>query len=218
LFIHSSTVYIMLVILIVGFASFHLFKLIYNRIEENKYHSKLASSGIRDIDKMDGLQFEFYLRALFKELGYKTMVTKGSNDFGADLIIKKNNKTIVIQAKRYKYKRNVGIDAVQQIYTAIPYYKANKGWIITNSYYTKNAKKLASVCGIKLFDRKKLVQFIDEINPSVTPKQVKQTIPPKERKCPKCKSALVVRHNKKGDAFFGCSNYPDCKHTEPVAN
>lgn len=213
-----DVIYTPLIILLTIYLLYHLLKFIYYKIKENKYHKKLASSGIKDIDKMDGLQFEFYLQALFKELGYKTEVTKGSNDFGADLIIKKDSEKTVIQAKRYKYKNHVSIDAVQQIYTAIPYYKANSGWIITNSQYTKSAEKLASVTNVKLIDRYKLVNFINEIKPSITPTEVKKIIQPKARKCPECKNDLIIRRSKAGNEFFGCSNYPTCKHTESIAN
>ncbi|MGN0947529.1 MAG: DNA topoisomerase III [Megasphaera sp.] len=34
--------------------------------------------------------------------------------------------------------------------------------------------------------------------------------------CPVCGSAMVKRHGKYGD-FYGCSNYPTCRHTEPIA-
>ena len=34
-------------------------------------------------------------------------------------------------------------------------------------------------------------------------------------KCPKCGSNLVKRSGKYGD-FLGCSNYPDCKHTQSI--
>lgn len=64
---------------------------------------------------MDGLQFEVYLKALFKELGYKPEVTKKSGDFGVDIVLKGKNK-IVIQAKRYGNKNRVGISAVQEVY------------------------------------------------------------------------------------------------------
>lgn len=35
----------------------------------------------------------------------------------------------------------------------------------------------------------------------------------KERYCPKCKGALVSRKSKFGP-FYGCSNYPKCKHID----
>ena len=40
----------------------------------------------------------------------------------------------------------------------------------------------------------------------------------KERPCPKCGSTLIVRTSKKGhnvgSQFWGCSNFPKCRHTE----
>jgi DNA topoisomerase-1 len=36
-----------------------------------------------------------------------------------------------------------------------------------------------------------------------------------DRKCPKCGAALVVKWGRSGQ-FLGCSNYPKCRHTEPV--
>lgn len=209
--------FIIFIIFLAGYILYNIYTLLNKKVEEQKYHKMLASSGIKDIDKMDGLQFEFYLKALFKELGYRSTVTNGTNDFGADLVMIKNDKKIVVQAKRYKYKNNVGVDAVQQIYTAIPYYKANKASIITNSQFTKNAKILADVCNVELIDRKKLVTLINKIKPSVTPNQIKNTIKPKDRKCPNCKDVLIVRKNNRGNDFFGCSNYPKCTHTEPIA-
>ncbi|MDG5434997.1 restriction endonuclease [Staphylococcus aureus] len=41
---------------------------------------------------MDGIEFEYYLEALFSKLNYKPNVTKASNDYGADLILKNENK------------------------------------------------------------------------------------------------------------------------------
>ena len=35
------------------------------------------------------------------------------------------------------------------------------------------------------------------------------------KECPKCGSELIVRRNKRdGSRFFGCSNFPECKHIE----
>jgi len=37
----------------------------------------------------------------------------------------------------------------------------------------------------------------------------------KDRKCPECEHDLIIRHGKYGK-FIGCSNYPNCKHMEPL--
>jgi restriction system protein len=190
---------------------------IIKQAKENRYLKELAKSGMKDIDRMDGLQFEVYLKALFSELGYRSLVTKGSHDFGADLIMKKNDKKIVIQAKRYSYRNKVSLDAVQQVYSAKSYYKADECWVITNSSFTKSAEKLASACNVKLIDRKKLVQLINKINPSVSARKVVKTVKPQARKCPNCSGELVQRKSKTGNFFMGCSNYPSCTYTENIA-
>jgi len=35
------------------------------------------------------------------------------------------------------------------------------------------------------------------------------------KKCPKCDSYLVIKKGKRGD-FYGCFNYPNCKHTDSL--
>ncbi len=78
---------------------------------------KLKKSGIADIDKMDGRQFELYLGHLFKSHGFDSQVTRSAGDYGADLVISKSGKKIVVQAKLYS--KNVGISAVQEVTGAI---------------------------------------------------------------------------------------------------
>lgn len=44
---------------------------------------------VESVDKMDGHNFEVFVGKLFTALGYKTTVTKQSNDQGVDVIAKK---------------------------------------------------------------------------------------------------------------------------------
>ncbi|MGG3801204.1 restriction endonuclease [Metabacillus fastidiosus] len=194
----------------------NLSKFIYRKIVENRQMKKMARSGIRVIDEMDGYQFEVYLKALFKELGYKPEVTKKTGDYGADLVLKGRNK-IVIQAKRYNMKNKVSIGAIQEVYAAQAYYQANEAWVITNSLFTKQAEILAKACGVKLLDRYHLQEFINKINPEMKAQQIYDEVPPNTRVCVKCGNDMVVRKGKQeGKRFFGCSQFPSCRHTEPI--
>jgi restriction system protein len=121
------------------------------------FQEKMRKSGILEIDKMTGNQFENYLGELFKFQGYKTKVTPSSGDYGADLVIEKNGKRIVVQAKRYK--NNVGIKAVQEIYSSKKHYKALEAWVVTNSNYTAAAQKLASSNDVRLINREVLIKW-----------------------------------------------------------
>ena len=58
-------------------------------IRKRMIDGRLRRSGIHDIDQMDGIQFEHYLGQLFRSQGYHVEVTRASGDFGADLVLKK---------------------------------------------------------------------------------------------------------------------------------
>ncbi|WLR54618.1 restriction endonuclease [Mesobacillus subterraneus] len=126
-------------------------------LNQNKL-KKLRDSGIFEIDMMDGTQFEHYLRELYLAYGYKATVTRASGDFGADLILNKNGRKIVVQAKRYK--KNVGVKAVQEVKSAELHYGADESWVVTNSYFTKAAYQLANSNSVILIDRDQLVKDI----------------------------------------------------------
>lgn len=128
------------------------------RILKQRKEQRLMESGIYDIDKMKGVQFEHYLSALYRSLGYTAQVTKTSGDFGADLILKKDNRKIVVQAKRYS--KNVGIRAVQEIRAAKEHYQADEAWVVTNQEYTKSAIELSKTSKVKLVGREQLINII----------------------------------------------------------
>ena len=52
------------------------------------------------IDKMSGLEFERVCGEIFQRLGYKVTVTKASGDQGADLLLERQGRRIVVQTKR----------------------------------------------------------------------------------------------------------------------
>ncbi|MNB78606.1 DNA topoisomerase 1 [compost metagenome] len=180
-----------------------------------KRAERLKKSGISDIDKMEGVQFEKYLGHLFRAQGYKAEVTKAAGDYGADLIIQKNNKKIVVQAKRYS--KNVGIKAVQEAQASIAHYGASEAWVVSNSDYTAAAYDLAKSNRVKLINREALIEMILAMNPGAapSPKAVIAEVPVDEYTCPKCGSKLVLRNSSKGQ-FYGCSSFPKCRHIKTI--
>lgn len=193
---------------------FKSFLFLYQVLRTRKQQKALLKADMPYIDKMDGRQFEIYLQVLFRHLGYHLEVTKQSGDFGADLVMERDGK-IVVQAKRYGYKNRVSLSAVQEVYGAKAYYQANQAWVVTNSYFTKQAKELAAACGVKLVDRKGLQDLIRAINPTFEAKEIYENVTPETRKCPTCGKQLVERQGKTG-RFFGCSSFPACRHTEKI--
>lgn len=119
---------------------------------------RILRSGIYDIDIMRGKDFEEFLKLLFDKLGYDAQVTKASGDYGADLVLVKDNKTIVVQAKRSR--KSVGIKAVQEVIPSMQIYGAREAWVVSNNYYTKPAINLADAHGVKLIDRDELIHML----------------------------------------------------------
>lgn len=122
------------------------------RVTREKYMLMKLSK----IDQMSGQAFEEYLKVQFQKKGYRVSMTEASHDYGADLILKKGKKKIVVQAKRYD--KNVGISAVQEAVGAVAYYEADGAMVVTNQYFTKSAYKLAMQNNIQLWTRKDLIE------------------------------------------------------------
>ena len=113
--------------------------------------SRYTRMGLSQIDKLTGEEFEDMLCHRFKAAGYRCESTSGSNDYGADIILRKGFKKTVVQAKRYNSK--VGIQAVQEVIGAKSYYNASAAAVCSNSYFTSQAKALADRAGVILIDR-----------------------------------------------------------------
>lgn len=127
----------------------------------NTRKSKPVESG--NVTGMSGVEFENHLAQLLKSNGFDSVAgTPATGDQGADLIAKRNGKTIIIQAKRYG--GTVGNKAVQEVIAAINFYNGDEGWVVTNSSFTKSARELAGKSGIKLIDGTDMQQFSLAVN------------------------------------------------------
>jgi restriction system protein len=123
--------------------------------------SPLPSVTMKEIDKMTGIEFEQFIGDLYKAKGYKTEVTQASNDYGADVIVLKDQIKTVIQVKNYK--NPVGLGAVQEVNTAKGHYKADEAMIITSSpSFTAQARREAKLLRIRLIARSELEKLIDK--------------------------------------------------------
>ncbi len=117
----------------------------------------LLSSTITDIDIMEGYEFEEYLKTLFFYDGYKTETTQKAKDYGADIIMEKDDEKIVVQAKRYK--KIVGIKSVQEVIGAMKHYNATSAMVVTNARFSSEAELLAKENCVRLVDRDELIEI-----------------------------------------------------------
>lgn len=143
----------------------------YIKTKRNKINREIKISNYENdnsqIDGLSGIEFEKILTDKFNELGFFAEQTKGSGDFGADIIVEtKLQSKIIIQCKRFNTK--VNLKAVQEVIGAIGHYEADIGIVITNNEFLDSAKKLAKSNDVELWDRDKLSKFLSgDINFSI---------------------------------------------------
>lgn len=116
-------------------------------------HKRKKTENLRAVDcsGMSGVEFEAHVSRILGQRGFTDIrSTPATNDQGADLLAKKDGRTIVIQTKRYSCP--VGNNAVQEVISALKFYSGDEGWVVTNSTFTQSAKHLAQRAGIRLID------------------------------------------------------------------
>ncbi len=104
------------------------------------------------MDELEGHDFEYYCADILKKNGFLDVeVTKGSGDFGADILAEKDGVSYAIQCKCYD--KPIGVKAIQEVYAGKDYYDCMVGVVMTNQYFTAPAVELARKLKIMLWDR-----------------------------------------------------------------
>lgn len=112
-------------------------------------------------EDMEGHEFEHYCAGLLEQRGFvEVEVTKGSGDYGIDILAEKEGVTYAIQCKRYAAP--VGVRAVQEAYAGRDYYDRMVGVVMTNQYFTTPAVEAAKKLKILLWDGGYLESMLEE--------------------------------------------------------
>jgi len=101
---------------------------------------------------MNGRNYEKAVARYLRNHGYhRVQVTKGSGDFGVDVLARRLGHRYAVQCKYYS--RPVGVSAVQQVVAGMAYYDCDRGIVVTNTTFTRQAKELAEMNGVDLISR-----------------------------------------------------------------
>lgn len=124
-------------------------------------HSRKRHTYGKDFDLLDGYEFEYYCADLLRKRGFQEVeVTKGSGDYGIDILAERDGVTYAIQCKCYG--DSVGVKAVQEAYAGRDYYDCMVGAVLTNQYFTGPAVEAAKKLKILLWDRGYLESMEEE--------------------------------------------------------
>ncbi len=89
----------------------------------------------------DGWEFEKFVADLLNRCGYRASATKGSHDFGTDIIVVKKGELILLQAK---YLSSPPVSTVlDEALAAGMIYGARQIGLVTNTFLTESLKEYA---------------------------------------------------------------------------
>jgi len=101
---------------------------------------------------MTGHDYEYLVARYLRNNGYTSVkVTKGSGDYGVDVVAHKRGKKYAVQCKHYTGP--VGLSAVQEAVAGKAMYKCDSAMVVTNSTFTNAARDLAKANNVVLIEK-----------------------------------------------------------------
>jgi len=175
---------------------------------------------LQQIRSVDWFQFEKLIGLVYRKLGYEVTRRGGANpDGGIDLIIGKDGQSAAVQCKQWKAAR-VGVKPVREFLGALTDADIRHGKFITLSGYTNQAMQFAKRHDIEILTEAELTQMLESADVRFDP-EVLDLLHDTRKYCPKCEREMVIRvaeHGPNpGSKFWGCSGYPRCHFTVPIA-
>lgn len=122
------------------------------------------ASGQAAVDAMAGVEFERYVAAVLRGVGYTVELTRATGDFGVDLIAIRDGIRTAVQCKRQS--RVVNGAAIQQVVAGATVYDCTATMVVSNHRYTRAAQQLADAHGCVLVDRTRLARLSRSRTPS----------------------------------------------------
>jgi restriction system protein len=191
----------------------------------------VAQSKAADVlDGMSWQEFERLVGEAFRLQGYAVTETGGGGaDGGVDLVLTKGGEKFLVQCKQWRAFR-VGVDVVRELFGVMAARGATGGFVVTSGRFTDEAASFASGRNVRLVDGPKLRGLIQQAaaararDGSAAPRQqASAPLPqaPASPACPICSSPMVRRVARRGananSEFWGCTTYPKCRGTRPIA-
>lgn len=116
-----------------------------------------------DFTGNDPYKYEAFIKDLLRARGFAARKTRGSGDFGVDVLASKGAKTFAIQCKLYNHP--VGTKSVQEIVSGRIFYKTDYAVVVSDNSFTNAARVLARKSDVMLAHHKNLVHKMESLIP-----------------------------------------------------
>lgn len=142
-----------------------IYTLFFNMHNNKPAHSESKDSPVlKDYIGNDPYKYEEYIRQALRSNGFAAKRTRGSGDYGVDVMAHKNGKTFAIQCKLYNHP--VGTKAVQEIVSGRIFYGADHAIVVSDNTFTNAAKILARKSSVILTHHRNLLAIIERLESS----------------------------------------------------
>jgi restriction system protein len=131
---------------------------------------RYVTSDLAAIDQMSGVEFEEFVAAQLRIVGWSVTHTASTGDYGVDLIAKKDGTRMAIQCKRQA--KAVGVAAVQQVVSGALHHRCDQTVVVTNQGFTKAARQLAATHRCRLVGREQVQIWARVARPQAKRRQV----------------------------------------------
>jgi len=96
------------------------------------------------VHELTSRKFEELLADILKDMGWEVELTKATRDGGRDILgyIDTGIRKILclVEAKKYRQDRKIGVEMVRTLYGTLCHYQANSAMLVTTSSFAKDAR------------------------------------------------------------------------------
>lgn len=167
------------------------------------------------LKRLEWRRFEELCAAYFESLGFRTGLA-GAGGGGISLYAQgADSASIIVQCRPWSAYR-VGIKPVRALRGAMTSGNVAEGVLVTSGKFTQEARDFAGKEKISLIDGADLIAKIAALVPENSLALLRYATEGdfQTPTCPSCAIKMTRRKSTaQGKAFWGCRNYPACKHT-----
>lgn len=184
------------------------------RLDTKKWTAEL-------LKRLEWRRFEELCAAYYEALGFRTQLTYSRADGGVDIGLcaqGSDSVATLVHCKAWNAYR-VGVNPLEALRRAMTASRVRKGVLVTSGRFTREAVNFAAQENIQLVDGAGLLAKLAELAPEKSLALLQFTtqgdfLTPT---CPHCSVKMISRKSTQaGRKFWGCVNYPRCKHTATV--
>lgn len=113
-------------------------------ISANEAMIQALRSHPKDIFRLSARKYEKLIAELLSDMGYEVTLTRATRDGGKDILASMKTECgdllCLVEAKRYRQDRKVGVSLVRELYGTLCDFKATSGMLVTTSTYSADAQ------------------------------------------------------------------------------